>query len=111
MTDQSITRADNVFAALGVENPEEHALKAELVVRLKAVMDERAITQTAAARMTGVAQPDLSNLLRGRFKGFSVERLLSLLTALGQDVEIRLSPRPADAGPASVRVVDGSEAA
>ena len=46
--------------------------------------------------MIGVAQPDLSNLLRGSLRGFSVERIMRMLTALGQNVEIVLQPHGAE---------------
>ena len=82
----------NVYADLGFENPEEHALKAELVRRIAAVMKEQELTQTAAAVRLGIAQPDVSKMLRGHFRQFSVERLMRFLVALGQDVEIVVRP-------------------
>jgi predicted XRE-type DNA-binding protein len=53
-------------------------------------IDDLGLSQTAAAERTGIAQPDLSNLLRGRFSGFSLERLLGAVTKLGDDVEIKI---------------------
>ena len=44
--------------------------------------------QTAVAAIVGIAQPDVSNLIRGRFRGYSIDRLMSFLVALDQDVEI-----------------------
>jgi predicted XRE-type DNA-binding protein len=85
----------NVYADLGLKNPEEHALKAELVRRIAAVMKEEELTQTAAADRLGVAQPDVSKMLRGHFRQFSVERLMRFLVALGQDVQIVVRPAPA----------------
>lgn len=82
----------NVYADLGFKNPEEHALKAELVRRIAAVMKEQELTQTAAARRLSIEQPDVSKMLKGHFRQFSVERLMRFLVALGQDVEIVVRP-------------------
>ncbi|MGY4473711.1 putative XRE-type DNA-binding protein [Bradyrhizobium sp. USDA 3364] len=82
----------NIFADRGQPNAEEHQLKAALVVQLKRLMAERQITQTEAAKLVEVKQPDLSKLLRGNFKLVSVEKLLRMLTAFDQDVEITVKP-------------------
>ena len=84
----------DVYADLGFKNAEEHALKAELVRRIAAVMKDQALTQTAAARRLGIEQPDVSKLLKGYFRQFSVERLMRFLVALGRDVEIVVRPAP-----------------
>lgn len=84
-----------MYADLGLKNPEEHALKADLVRQIAAVMKEQELTQTAAARRLGIAQPDVSKLLRGHFRQFSVERLMRFLVALGRDVEIVVRPASA----------------
>jgi predicted XRE-type DNA-binding protein len=89
----TITKSSgNVYADLGVKNAEEHAVKAELVRQISAVMRDQELTQTAAARRLGIAQPDVSKLLKGHFRQFSVERLMRFLVALGQDVEIVVRP-------------------
>lgn len=82
----------NIFADLGLPNAEEHQLKAALVVQLKRLMAEREITQTDAAKLVEMKQPDLSKLLRGHFKLVSVEKLMRMLTAFDQDVEITVKP-------------------
>lgn len=82
----------NIFADLGLPNAEEHQLKAALVVQLKRLVAEREMTQTAAAKLVGMKQPDLSKLLRGQFKLVSVEKLMRMLTAFDQDVEITVRP-------------------
>lgn len=80
--------SDNVFADLGRPDPETHLLKAELVSRIDQIIRERRLTQARAAELLGISQPDVSRLLRGNFRDYSVERLLRLLTSLGRDVEI-----------------------
>jgi predicted XRE-type DNA-binding protein len=82
----------NIFADLGLPNAEEHQLKAALVVQLRRLMAEREMTQTDAAKLIKVKQPDLSKMLRGQFKLVSVEKLMRMLTAFDQDVEITLRP-------------------
>jgi predicted XRE-type DNA-binding protein len=93
---RKITKSSgNVYADLGLKNPEEHALKAQLVLRIAGVLEEQGLTQTAAARRLGITQPDVSKMLRGHFRQFSVERLMRFLVALGQDVEIVVRPASA----------------
>jgi predicted XRE-type DNA-binding protein len=71
----------------------EHIVKAELVRKIAALMKEQGLKQIEAAGVLGVKQPDISKMLRGDFRQFSVERLLRFLVALGQDVEIVVKPR------------------
>ncbi len=78
----------NVFADLGHPDAEAHLLKAELVSRIDRIIRQRKLKQVEAAELLGLSQPDVSRLLRGNFREYSVERLLRLLTALGRDVEI-----------------------
>lgn len=78
----------NVFADIGQPNAETHLLKAQLVSRIQDIIAERRLSQVKAAEVLGIAQPDLSNILRGRFRGYSVERIMRFLTALGCQVDI-----------------------
>lgn len=82
----------NVFADIGLPNADEHFVKAKLVMKIDALMKERSLRQVEAAQLFGVKQPDVSKMLRGDFRQFSVERLLRFLVALGQDVEIVVRP-------------------
>jgi predicted XRE-type DNA-binding protein len=82
----------NVFKDLGVRDPEEHLVKAQLVFKVDTIMKKRRLKQVEAARLFGVRQPDVSKMLRGEFRQFSVERLLRFLVALDQDVEIIIKP-------------------
>ena len=89
----------NVFADLGLPDADAHLLKAGLVVRIDAIVRRRGLTQTEAARLLGLSQPDVSRLLRGDFREYSLERLLRLLTTLGRDVDIVIRrPRSANGG-------------
>jgi len=87
-----VVGSGNIFADLGLPNAEEHQLKAALVVQLGRLIKARKLTQTAAAKLMGIKQPDLSNILRGHHQGFSVARLMRMLTAFDQDVEIITRP-------------------
>ena len=78
----------NVFTDLGYPDAEIHLLKAQLVTRIDRIIRQRRLKQVEAAALLGLSQPDVSRLLRGNFREYSVERLLRLLTALGHDVEI-----------------------
>lgn len=78
----------NVFADLGRPDAETHLLKAQLVTRIEKIIRQRKLKQVEAAAILGLSQPDVSRLLRGNFREYSVERLLRLLTTLGRDVEI-----------------------
>jgi predicted XRE-type DNA-binding protein len=92
----------NVFADLGLADAEEHLVKAGLAVKIDAIIRRRGLTQTAAARAMGIDQPKVSAMLAGQFRGYSVERMMRFLVALGQDVEIVVKPRKR--GPAELRV-------
>jgi len=82
---------------------EESTLKAQLVGKIGRLMRERGLKQVEAAGLLGVRQPDVSKMLHGDFRQFSVERLLRFLVALGQDVEIVVKP-PSDAEAPALRV-------
>jgi predicted XRE-type DNA-binding protein len=75
-----------------VPNAEEHLVKAQLVFKIDTIMKDRGLKQVEAADLFGVRQPDISKMLRGEFRQFSVERLLRFLVALNQDVEIIVKP-------------------
>ena len=82
----------NIFADLGLPNAEEHQLKAALVVQLSCIMKQRKLSQVDAAKLLGIKQPDLSKILRGHYRGYYVARLMRMLTAFNQDVEITTRP-------------------
>lgn len=82
----------NVFADLGVRDPEEKLAKAQLAHRICEVIAARKLTQAKAAVIMGLDQPKISALMRGKLKGFSAERLFRCLNDLGQEVEITIRP-------------------
>lgn len=82
----------NVFADIGLPDAEIHLIKARLVYKIDELMKQRGLKQAKAASLFGVKQPDISKMLHGDFRQFSVERLMRFLVALGQDVEIVVKP-------------------
>ena len=92
----------NVFADLGLADADEHLIKAGLVVKIDRIIRQRHLTHAAAAQLIGIDQPKVSAMLAGQFRGYSVERLMRFLVALGHDVEIVVKPRKR--GPAALRV-------
>jgi len=98
------TGSRNVFKDLGLRNSEEHLIKAQLVHKISTLMRERRLKQVDAAKLFGVRQPDVSKMLRGEFRQFSVERLLRFLVALNQDVEIVIKPHRSKDNAAALQV-------
>jgi predicted XRE-type DNA-binding protein len=92
----------NVFADLGLADSSEHLIKAGLVVRIDRIIRQGKLTQAAAAQLMGIDQPKVSAMLAGQFRGYSVERLMRFLVALGQNVEIVV--KPGKRGAAELRV-------
>lgn len=83
----------NVFADLGLPNPEELLVKAQLLHKIMVIIDQRGLTQVQAATLLRVDQPKVSALMRGRLSGFSLERLIRFLMLLGRDVRITVEGR------------------
>jgi predicted XRE-type DNA-binding protein len=103
----SISQAEstgNVFADIGVPEPEEALAKAELARQISNIIAERGLTQTDAAVLLGIDQPKVSLLTRGRLTGFSIGRLLRFLFALDQDIAIILRAPQAPSG-GRIRVI------
>jgi predicted XRE-type DNA-binding protein len=99
------TGSGNVFKDIGVPNAEEHLVKAQLVFKIHTILKKRGLRQVQAADLFGVRQPDVSKMLRGDFRQFSVERLLRFLVALDQDVEIVVKPHRSRNDAAAMQVV------
>jgi predicted XRE-type DNA-binding protein len=96
--------SNNVFADLGLPNPEQELLKARLTLQIYKIIKERGLTQAKAGKVLGIKQPHVSTLMRNRAGNFSVGRLMEFLIALGQDVEIAVTPTRKPQGELSVIV-------
>jgi len=106
MTEDAVIGSGNVFADLGLANPEEMSLKAALAHRIASVLTHRNLTQTAMGEALGIPQSNVSRLLSGRLDGFSVERLIHFLLRLDRDVEIAIKKRPTRNRSAQLRIRD-----
>lgn len=108
--EETVTRVSgNVFADLGYSDAEERQTKLRLAHVINGVIARRRLTQVTAADRLGIGQPKVSALANYKLEGFSVERLMTLLTALDQDVEIviRNKPRSRPSGRISVVAAAG----
>ena len=81
----------NVFKDLECDNPEQELLKAQLAFCVQQAIEEKKITQSKAAKLIGVTQPDISKLKHGHYSRFTAERLFNFLNRLNYDVDIRIS--------------------
>ncbi len=95
----------NVFADLGMANPDEADIKAELVFQINSLIKSRGLTHSEAASVLGINQPKVSALRCGKLTGFSIERLLRFLADLGNDVEIVVTPRATASERGRIRVL------
>ncbi len=103
-----ITRGSgNVFTDLSFPDAEERQTKLRLAYALNTILDEQRVAQAAAAVRLGLNQPKISALRNYKLEGFSVERLMTLLNALDQDVEIVIRAKPRSRAAARISVVAG----
>jgi len=84
----------NVYADLGYDNPDEMLLKAQLVMLLSKAIKAKGLNQYQAAEVLGIDQPKVSALVRGQFRGYSLERLFKFLNAVDLDVEVNVKSKP-----------------
>ena len=96
----------NVFADLGLPQPEQEMMKARLTLQIYRIIRDRGLTQVEAAKVLGIKQPHVSLLMRNRAGSFSVGKLMEFLTILGQDVEITVRPAGREHGHISLMTED-----
>jgi len=84
----------NVFADLGLPNPEKYLAKVELAHQINNIIEKRHLKQKAAAKILGIDQPKVSALSCGRLDDFSIGRLIIFLNKLDHDVKIVVKKRP-----------------
>ena len=94
----------NVFADLGLRNPEERQTKVRLAVEINRIIAAGRISQAAASELLEINQPKISALANYKLNGFSVERLMNFLTALGADVQIVVRKKPGSRRPGRIHV-------
>ncbi len=86
----------NVFQDLGFKNPEEWRTKAQIASEILDLIEKENLTQKQAGNLFGISQGRVSDLKRGQFDKFSVEKMLSFLNALDHDAEIHIHPKVAE---------------
>jgi predicted XRE-type DNA-binding protein len=86
----------NIFTDLGLANPDELLVKAELARQIGKIITQKNINQAEASQLLGVDQPKVSALMKGKLSGFSTERLFRFLNALGCDIEIVVRKKQSD---------------
>lgn len=82
----------NVYADLGLADAEKLKIKTGLVIEIRKAMRRLELTQQAAARRMGIAQPKVSGMMRGDFSNLSERKLMDCLNRLGYDIEIQVKP-------------------
>ena len=92
----------NVFADLGLPNPEQELLKARLILEIYQIVKRRQLTQKQAGEILGIKQPSVSLLMRNRSGTFSLAKLMAFLTKLDRGVEITVRPKRRNKGEVSV---------
>ena len=88
----------NVFADLGLADAEKLKIKTGLVVEIRKAMRSRGLTQQEAAKLMGITQPKVSDMMRGDFSNLSERKLMDCLTRLGYDIEIKVRPAKSEVG-------------
>jgi predicted XRE-type DNA-binding protein len=92
LDDTSITvGSGNVFADIGVRDPELALAKAQFASRIRQIIGERGWTQSKAAKVMGVDQPKVSAIVRGRLRSFTLDRLLTYLARLNVTVSFTMN--------------------
>lgn len=99
-----VVGSDNVLRDLGYETPDEELAKMKLAWTIADLIKAQGLTQTAAAKMTGIPQGSVSRVTRGMVSGFSVWRLMQMIADLGGEVSVSI--RPASKGRIAINTLD-----
>ncbi len=83
----------NVFADLGLEDAEELLVRAQLGHSVRMVLEKRKLKQREISQLLEIKQPEVSNLMNGRYTLFSQERLFGFLNKLDWKVTVKIAPR------------------
>ena len=95
----------NVFEDLGYPNPEEAQAKADLSRQIYQIIKNRKLTQKQAAKIMGIDQPKVSDIIHGKLSKYTLDRLIRFLRLLGRDIEIRVKRHTKRSEPTSLLVV------
>lgn len=104
-TEMKVTSSSgNVFADLGLPNPEEQLVKATIALTIHELIEKRGLTQTEAGKILGLSQSSVSNLVRGKLEKFTMDRLLRYMRKLDYDVTISFKEKPKSREEATIHV-------
>lgn len=87
------TNSGNIFADLGLANPEERLVKAQLAMQINFIIKQKGLSQVEAAELLNTDQSKISALHKGKLAGFSLERLFRFLNILGQSIAIKVTSK------------------
>jgi predicted XRE-type DNA-binding protein len=100
----TIRGSGNVFRDLGHPDADREQLRALLAARIIGVLEDRKLTVRAAQELTGVAAADFSRIRRAKLDRFTIDRLMSILSSLGQQVEVTVDVHPRQTEPGDVEL-------
>src|SRR5476649_922002 len=89
-----IRGSGNLFRDLGHPDADREQLRALLAARIIGVLDDRKLTVRAAQDITGVAAADFSRIRNAKLGRFTIDRLMTILAGLGQEVEVTVEVHP-----------------
>src|SRR6202044_502597 len=89
-----IRGSGNVFRDLGHPDADSEQLRALLAAKIIGVLDDRKLTVRAAHEVTGVAAADFSRIRKANLSRFTIDRLMTILANLGQEVEVKVDVHP-----------------
>ena len=95
----------NVFADLGLPNPEERQIKSLLAIQIRELLDQKGLTQTEAVRQTGLSDDSMAAVMRGRLSELTLDQLFRCLIHLGRSVEVHILTEPTPPKKAHLTVV------
>lgn len=98
----------NIYEELGYPNADEQFLKAKLVSHVGDIIRSKNITQAQVAQIAGLTQPQISNVLRGRFRDVSIEKLMRIATSLNHSVHIVIDAVPSESAAIFVEIADAA---
>jgi predicted XRE-type DNA-binding protein len=84
--------SDNPFRDVGLPDADALLLKADMSAEIIRILHRRKLSQRKAAEITGLAQPDISRLKNADLRGFTIDRLVTVLNRLNHSVELKVKP-------------------
>lgn len=93
----------NVFRDFGDPNAELEQTRAILAAGIIKVLDDRKLTVRAAEKATGIAASEFSRIRNVRLERFTIDRMITILGKLGQEVRVTLDVRPRPASRSTMR--------